>query len=504
MSLCNEPQERILTADIKPLQPSETRSNHGAVIESGTIEELGYVAVYRRVFRSLGNMCLVIAVTSGWIIPNAILLPQVLAIAELASSMPINGSFYWWAGALAPPRWSHAVSLITGWLNVQAMFAATAAFAYAVASSLAYAVAIAFPSMIWTNAEIMCLSLAVLATWGSLMTLRLERIAFVYMTIAILILLHMLVFVFGLPIAHKLQNLPFVSAKTVFGEYSNFSDWGLPVAIPYSWFGALWVNSGWVVPVYVTEETHNARIEIPKSLYYTFTTNTVCGLVICLISAFCINDMEAAAASENGYPLMDLIYQHWGQAFTATFLLFIALVGIIGGSGTLLTYAGQIAAFARDGGFPWHERVAYVHPRLNLPIYSVAILGTGTFLVLIVSLSPKASSIMYSIAVVTGLITFLIPVSFRIFAGDRWVPGPWNLGRWSMTVHITTVITQVYLMIMECFPTTPNWTVDTFNYAFALTAAAVVISCGLYWTVGRKNYKGLNLDALEVWRHHTV
>lgn len=117
-------------------------------------------------------------------------------------------------------------------------------------------------------------------------------------TKAILILLHMLVFVFGLPIAHKLQNLPFVSAKTVFGEYSNFSDWGLPVAIPYSWFGALWVNSGWVVPVYVTEETHNARIEIPKSLYYTFTTNTVCGLVICLISAFCINDMEAAAASE--------------------------------------------------------------------------------------------------------------------------------------------------------------------------------------------------------------
>lgn len=66
---------------------------------------------------------------------------------------------------------------------MQAMFAATAAFAYAVASSLAYAVAIAFPSMIWTNAEIMCLSLAVLATWGSLMTLRLERIAFVYMTI---------------------------------------------------------------------------------------------------------------------------------------------------------------------------------------------------------------------------------------------------------------------------------------------------------------------------------
>lgn len=202
----------------------------------------------------------------------------------------------------------------------------------------------------------------------------------------------------------------------------------------------------------------------------------------------------------SGFTLMDLIYQHWGQAPTAAFLLSITPVGFIGGSGTLLTYASQIAAFARDGGFPWHERVAYVHPRLNLPIYSVAVLGAGTFLILIISLSPEASSIIYSLSVVTSLITFVIPITFRVFAGDRWVPGPWNLGRWSIPVHITAIVTQAYLITMECFPTTREWTIDTFNYNFALTAAAILISCGLYWTVGRKSYKGLNLEALEEWR----
>ncbi|KUL83431.1 hypothetical protein ZTR_10962 [Talaromyces verruculosus] len=523
MTLCNEPQGSSSPIDNKPLQPSETHSNYGTLVEHGTIEEFGYAVAYRRVFRSLGNVCMVVALTSpltailitgvyqvsyggywglswGWIIPNVILIPEVLAIAELASSMPINGSFYWWAGALAPREWSHAVSFITGWLNVMAMFAATASVAHAVASIFAYSVTIASASMTWTNAEIMCLSLAVIAIWGGLMTMRLERIAFVYTTMANLILIHSLVFIFGLPITHKLQHLPFTSAKAVFGEYTNYSDWNLAVTVPYTWLCALWVNSAWMVPVYVAEETHNAKIEIPKTLWYTFTFTAVSGVVICLICAFCISDMDAAAADESGFPLMDLIYQHWGQAPTAAFLLSITPVGFIGGSGTLLTYASQIAAFARDGGFPWHERVAYVHPRLNLPIYSIAILGTGTFLILIIFLSPEASSIIYSLAVVSSLITFVIPITFRVFAGDRWIPGPWNLGRWSIPVHIAAVVTQTYLITMECFPTTREWTIDTLNYNFALTAAAILISCGLYWTVGRKNYKGLNLEALEEWR----
>ncbi|RMZ42214.1 amino acid transporter [Aspergillus flavus] len=531
MSLTNESRGDKSPVDNKLLQPLEPVSTYGTVVENGTIEELGYVAVYRRVFRSLGNMCMVVALTTplsailvtafyqisyggywglswGWIIPNVILIPEVLAIAELASSMPVNGSFYWWAGALAPPGWSHAISFVTGWLNVFTMFASTASFAYAVASSLSYAVTIAAPSMAWTNAQIMCLSLAVIVVWSGVMTLKLERIASVYIAMAILVLIQTLVFIFGLPISHKVQNRPFASARTVFGEYTNFSDWGLGVSVPYSWFCTLWVNSAWMVPVYVAEETHDASREIPKSLWYTFSVTAVIGMVICLVSAFCINDIEAAAADErhvfedSGYPLMNLIYEHWGHAPTSAYFLFITPVGFIGGSGTLLTYASQIAAFARDGGFPWHERVAYVHPRLNLPIYSLAILGIGTFLVLIIALSPAASSIIYSLSVVTGLITFIVPIFFRIFAGDRWVPGPWNLGRWSIPIHIAAVVTQMYLIIMECFPTARAWTVETFNYNFALTVGAMLISCGLYWSVGRRNFKGLDLEALEAWRRH--
>lgn len=105
---------------------------------------------------------------------------EVLAISELASSMPVNGSFYWWAGALAPPKWSHPISYITGWVNVLSAITGTAAFAYAVATSFAYSVTIAVPTMTWTNPELMALSMGVIVLWAALMTVNLEKISVIY------------------------------------------------------------------------------------------------------------------------------------------------------------------------------------------------------------------------------------------------------------------------------------------------------------------------------------
>lgn len=206
--------------------------------------------------------------------------------------------------------------------------------------------------------------------------------------------------------------------------------------------------------------------------------------------------------SFRGYPLYDLLIDHWGPKLTAAYLLVVQPVGIIGGSGTILTYASQIAAFARDSGLPYPEMISQVHPRLNIPIYSIGFLGLGSFLILLFALSATASSIIYSLSVVAGLITYVIPIFFRIFAGDRWIPGPFNLGRWSIPVHIFTVISQIYIVTMECFPLNRKWTAATMNYNFAVGLAALLLSIILYVFYGRKNYKGLNFEALASWRRH--
>lgn len=204
----------------------------------------------------------------------------------------------------------------------------------------------------------------------------------------------------------------------------------------------------------------------------------------------------------SGYPLMDMVVEHWGRTIASAFFLFITPVGFIGGSGTLLTYASQIAAFARDGGFPWAAHFAYVHPRLNLPIYSLGMLSIGTFLVLLLSLSSEASTIIYSLSVIASLITYIIPIGFRIFAGDRWVAGPFDLGRWSIPIHVLAFISQSYMIVMQCFPPQKEWDATTLNYNFAITLLAAIFSCLLYIFYGKKHFKGLDTEAVSNWRRH--
>lgn len=46
--------------------------------------------------------------------PGLIFAPQAMAVAMLSSAMPVNGAFFWYAAALAPPRMSRFFAFLTG------------------------------------------------------------------------------------------------------------------------------------------------------------------------------------------------------------------------------------------------------------------------------------------------------------------------------------------------------------------------------------------------------
>ncbi|KAJ5552469.1 hypothetical protein N7494_001847 [Penicillium frequentans] len=488
-------------------------------IDNGAIQDLGYQQSYRRVLKTIASVCLVIALTTplsailvsafyqvsyggyfgltwGWIIPSVILFPQVLAISELCSSMPVNGAMYWWTAALAPESWSRCLGFISGWINLFGLFTGVASFAYAVASGLAYSILIARPDWSCTNAMIMAMALGVVVFWVVSMMLRLENVTLAYMICAVVILCHVILFLIALPVSHAVQGMPFPSARVVFGSYQNYTDWEPAVAVPFTWFCAAWVNSIWMAPAFVVEETHSPRTSAPKAMIGSYISTCVMGLFVTIISAFCIADMDSIAMDPSGYPLYQLLIDHWGQQKSAAFLLFIAPFSTFGGSGMLLTYSTQIAAFARDGGLPFAKHLTYVNQRLSLPVNAVLVLAAGTSLILLISLSTSAKEIIYSLTVLCGLINAAIPVGLRLFAGDRWVPGPWNYGRWSKPIHALAVISQVYFIIMESFPLYKSWDINTFNYNWAVTVSIIILSCLLYVTWG-KSFPGIPLEAFH-------
>jgi amino acid transporter len=103
------------------------------------------------------------------------------------------------------------------------------------------------------------------------------------------------VYMIALPVTHSTQGFKFADAADVFGSYQNFSGWGNSVAVPFTFFAVAWVVTGWAAPSYVAEETHNARLTAPRAVLSSYIATAALGGAICLISAFCIEDIEAAA-----------------------------------------------------------------------------------------------------------------------------------------------------------------------------------------------------------------
>ncbi|KAF4502180.1 UGA4-GABA permease-also involved in delta-aminolevulinate transport [Fusarium agapanthi] len=78
--------------------------------------------------------------------------------------------------------------------------------------------------------------------------------------------------------------------------YTNYGDWGETVSVTFNFFCAVWVITGWNAPSAVAEETHNARIVAPRSIINTYCLQAGMGMLFCILLAFCITDMDAAAS----------------------------------------------------------------------------------------------------------------------------------------------------------------------------------------------------------------
>lgn len=163
----------------------------------------------------------------------------------------------------------------------------------------------------------------------------------------------------------------------------------------------------------------------------------------------------------------------------------------------LVTYSTQIAAFARDGGFPYSHYLRRVDRRTNMPWYATVLLVCLTYLLLLLALSPSASDIVYSMATLANLIMWSIPITLRLFAGERWVPGPFYTGRLSWPIHLLAVLITLYFLISRSFP--PSRDIIPFNI-IVIFSVLVISTIAFFLT---KDFQGLDLEALEAWRYES-
>ncbi|KAF5685703.1 GABA permeas UGA4 [Fusarium denticulatum] len=500
----------ILDRDPDVVKKMDTRNSITLdFAEDVVVHNFGYSPSYARVFRPLGAMSLIVVMASGWFIPSLLFLPWALTTAEFCSSMPVTGANYWWTAALAPPSISRPLYFIAGMANIMSALTSIASFAWASSSSICTIIGL-FTGWAPTNPIIFTVAIATCAAWFFTASIKMDKASLVFMASATLVLVSSVCFVIGLPVAQKTQGIPFTSAATVFGDYTNYSDWDKPVSVPFTFFCAAWVITDWNAPSAVAEETHNARIVPPRSIINTYCLQAGMGMLFCILLAFCITDMEAAASGPtqvshfttpvSGYAAFTLLIERWDLKAAGAFLLIVFLNTSIGGAAVLVMMPCQTAAFARDGGMLFNDKLSYVSPRSNMPIYTTMFLTVGGMLMLCLGFSPIASETIYSLAVIAVMVLYALPMVFRIFDNGRWVPGPWIMGRFSKPVHVLGFLTVVYMTIMECFPPQADWTGSTLNYNWAVFLGTVLLSALLWISHGSRHCKGVNQEMLRAWR----
>jgi amino acid transporter len=117
--------------------------------------------------------------------------------------------------------------------------------------------------------------------------------------------------------------------------------------------------------------------------------------------------------------------------------------------------------------------------------------------VLLLSLINIGSSVAFmqviSLGVAAMVTSYLISIScitLKRLRGEPLLPSKFDLGRWGLPINIISVLFLLFLWIFCFFPTAPNPTLDTMNWA-ALGYGAVIIFALVYYVFSaRHKYVG--------------
>lgn len=430
-----------------------------------------------------------IAISIGWPIIAALILVIGLCMSELVSAMPTSGGIYYWSFKLGKP----VHGWLTGWLNLAGLVAVIAGVDYG------------FATFFVTTMNLY-------STWWDPTNLSL-----VFVVFAITVAIHIFLNVFGARIIHFLQTinvywhvvgvaaivliLVFIpdshqSASFVFGERINNSGFSSSMywfyVLPLGFLLTQYTITGFDASAHVSEETGGASKAAAQGLWRSIFFSGVGGWILLLSLLFAATNVDAINEAFGFSPsvLLSSLPLGWVKA-----ILIISCVGqFFCGMSCVTAASRMLFAFSRDRAVPGHGAWARLDGNKNPTNAAVAVGVAAIALTLPALWAPEGTVVpvaffaVTSVTVIGLFLSFLIPIYLRWRVGDRFVQGPWNLGRkWKWMCPIA-VIEIVLVSIVFILPTNPGgvpWdpSFDLTLVQYSPIAIAIVIGGAMLWWV---------------------
>lgn len=320
----------------------------------------------------------------------------------------------------------------------------------------------------------------------------------------------------------------FTPSAEVWGDIYNGTDLPAGIAIMMSFVATIWAMSGYDAPFHLSEECSNANIASPRAIVLTSAVGGVFGWFLQLVVAYTVIDIPSVTSSDLGQPWAAYLLQVMPQNTALAILALTIICAFSMGQGCMVAASRVTFAYARDGCFPCSWWISRVNRHTQTPVNAVWFNTViGILMTLLIFGGTVAIGAIFSIAAVAAFVAFTIPIFIRVFfVGNRFRPGPWTLGRWSIPIGTMACAFVMLMVPILCFPaligsdleyvdsstqlkipctadfgspTTMNWT--------ALVYGAPMLGSLIWWVVSaRKWFKGpkVNIEHAMLGREGNV
>ncbi|KZV85289.1 amino acid permease [Exidia glandulosa HHB12029] len=441
----------------------------------------------------------------GWLVAWTGIQCVATSMAELASSMPTSGGLYYAVGVLAPPGWGPFLAYLTGWSNWIGLSTASPSVNYGNAAMIVALVKLHNPDFEATNARVFGITLSLTFLCFVCATLPTRWLARINSAMTWFQSISYLVIVIGLPAA--VVNRPrFRPTHEVWGTISNGTQWPDGIAVLLSFLTAIWTMAGYDAPFHLSEECSNSQIATPRAIVSTAAFGGIFGWFLVMVFAYVITDVGAVLQSPLGQPFIATIAQATTPAITTAFGTITVICGIFCAQGCAISCSRLAFAYARDGLLPASRLVSRVNRHTSTPVNACIFnfIANTAHLCLIFA-GPIAVGAIFSAGAVGAYFAFIMPVFLRcFFAGDRWRPGPWNLGRWGKPVGYYACAYVSLMLPILCFPAVrgADLTAQTMNWTIVVWGGPLSIAAVYFALVARKTYKGPQLRGEHLSSSH--
>jgi len=288
----------------------------------------------------------------------------------------------------------------------------------------------------------------------------------------------------------------------IFGQTANLTTWPIGWAWFLSWLSPIWTIGAFDSCVHISEEAKNATLAVPLGIMSAIGLCWFLGTLCMIVIAGCMSqDLESLIGSPFGQPMAQIYYDAVGKNGAMVMITFMFCVQWLMGVSILVAASRQTFAFSRDGALPFASFFRYISKRLGyIPVRTIwGCVFTTLILGLLCLIAPAAASALFSLAVTGNNLAWFVPIFARIMWGrEKFVPGPFYTGKWSIPIAITACVYLVFATILAMMPSGgPNPTPQTMNYAVVINGAVWGGSLLYYFIDARKWFVGpkITLDA---------